>query len=405
MNLPENAAVDGAAPPDAETCSTMSGSRECGNLIIDHCFRYLANVLLDGDFIVEQEVDGVSVSFMEVECSGTCWARLSAPNYEIDYDDKVLTAYPEINAMYRISAVLNTELVELISPGDAMIRLNFSSKEVSMQVSALIGSLREKCRWSLRKDFPRQGVSSMVLAPPDTGGMQPFGNLTLLCHFLTIVKNPNRPGFVISHYLQLPWAKFPSWATASLLQVAQIETFRHSAGDAIFEDIRNHYVVLSLKSRAGGHPLLPLPLDARAKGRKVNAGGYSWISSGEDRDNFNFSNYLSAFFEAMGHRVPVWESMGGRFLVPYQVVVAGSDWRRLSEQFQGLCRSHRTAYRRMYSQASAPKIKESNKPHYTDLWTTEVPNYVHEVIVERNTFLTMSKARRPSKAQRSAEYP
>eukprot|EP00440_Ansanella_granifera_P035744 gb/GFBE01038773.1/.p1 GENE.gb/GFBE01038773.1/~~gb/GFBE01038773.1/.p1 ORF type:complete len:159 (+),score=28.26 gb/GFBE01038773.1/:1-477(+) len=109
--------------------------------------------------------------------------------------------------------------------------------------------------------------------------------------------------------------------------------------------------------------MLPRPTVAVRVGETM--GPLEWADVSEE--GFTFSSYLQSFLQALGHRARVFNSLEGRYIVPFQAVMQREVWELVRETVEDAMQKQMTAYRRARGGKTGPKIKADVEPKFMEL--------------------------------------
>mmetsp|Transcript_106893 Transcript_106893/g.300964 ORF Transcript_106893/g.300964 Transcript_106893/m.300964 type:complete len:390 (-) Transcript_106893:30-1199(-) len=387
------------------------------NVDVEGGFERLAQLWGLKQWKVEQE--GEVVVSQTSQCEKSCVARIDFTHADLPYECKALVSRPEFMCEHtELFVTLNMEMIRMLSPGDAIVSMKYDA-QLDRAVKMLVGQYSQELRFTLRRDFPNEGMTVALLAPPNPGGYMMFPHFTFLSYYIVVRPlDETSQATKVTHFLELPWPSFPSWATAFLHQIAMSEIVwaRRFNCTETFELAKNYYVVLCLQSCPRGTPLLPCHLTSdgavHADGfiqdvNSVNVGHYAWVPA--QQQGFNFPEYLEQLLQVLGFSAQVYDCLDGRRLVPYHATMLGRDWSRVEESFAKLFREQRSAYRLMHGGKGAPKVTQVTKPRFLNIWTRQREPVEDDVVEERNTFLNVQEPLKVSisglQMRRAAEYP
>lgn len=122
----------------------------------------------------------------------------------------------------------------------------------------------------------------------------------------------------------------------------------------------------------------------------------------EPRKKFCFAEYLRQFLERLGHQVPIYDTLDGKTLVPYQCVMVRESWMELRRDVLAALKLQKMAYRFRHGGTTAPSLVEDVCPRVTPERATSpsVPSHgchgdgicerpIVAKVVVRNTFLEL----------------
>mmetsp|Transcript_91165 Transcript_91165/g.199681 ORF Transcript_91165/g.199681 Transcript_91165/m.199681 type:complete len:393 (+) Transcript_91165:1-1179(+) len=369
--------------------------------------------------VVQDAPDLPHISYSST-CSGresTCTVRMRITD-PFSFSIRNVISRPEFVCEHpECGQSLSYKLVELLAPGQAIVNMGFERNELKHAVTMLVGGIYQQVRLCKRRDYPRPGVTVVILQALDDGGngvMMYLEELVLLSY--NIICEATTPESCTSwHILEIPWPTYPAWATQFLNEVGNMDRRLPSAPlDECIRLAEKFYIVLCLQCCSRGPPLIPYacPEDGTEECfstelRFVKVGGFAWAPA-QDR-GFNFPLYLQGVLEILGFEADIWDSLDGRRLVPYQACIRGDVWEAVSEKFGEVIQFQRSAYRFVHGGKSAPKVRKAAGPHFLDIWETPERKFGLGVLEERNTFLNLADPVKVSisglQMRRAAEYP
>lgn len=89
----------------------------------------------------------------------------------------------------------------------------------------------------------------------------------------------------------------------------------------------------------------------------LSLSGGHWVNSQIDADSFSLAEYLRHLLQASNvSDLPVWYTLHGLMLVPYQAVILQKHWDRFWQLMKPLWGSMRTKYRSLHGGSRAPKL-------------------------------------------------
>lgn len=156
------------------------------------------------------------------------------------------------------------------------------------------------------------------------------------------------------------------------------------------------YLVLSMRSFNRGPPLVPQPKDNQDLCVTISAGEdlglTKWVRFYGTSARFRMVEYMRSFLAALGHDIPVYGTLEGRSVVPYQCVVVRSQWMLVRASFAKAFVLQKAAYRRANGGTTAPAMVEDVHPHLVaEEESPESPMATDGVpetkLIVRNTFL------------------
>eukprot|EP00405_Crypthecodinium_cohnii_P047745 CAMPEP_0206569036 /NCGR_PEP_ID=MMETSP0325_2-20121206/26197_1 /ASSEMBLY_ACC=CAM_ASM_000347 /TAXON_ID=2866 /ORGANISM="Crypthecodinium cohnii, Strain Seligo" /LENGTH=432 /DNA_ID=CAMNT_0054072545 /DNA_START=302 /DNA_END=1597 /DNA_ORIENTATION=- len=375
--------------------------------------------------VVQDEPGLPHISFSSTSSGreNTCTVRMSFTD-PVPYSVRNVISRPEFVYEYpEAGQNLFYNLIELLGPGQAIVNMGFDHHELKHAVSMLVGGSYQQVRFCKRRDYPRPGVTIIMLQGLDDsgGGTRAIGiplprpsadsgsssdseagtttmvleELVLLSYNIIQEDTASGDSVFETHIVEFPWPTYPVWVTPLLNEVGSLP--RRLANPPSEHHIRlaeNLYIVLCLQCCSRGPPLIPYAT-RREDGTEecfssecVKVGGFAWVPAEES--GFNFPFYLKKVLEALGCKADVWDSLDGRKLVPYQASVRGDVWEAVSEKFGEVIQFQRSAYRFVHGGKSAPKVRKAAGPHFLDIWETPERKFGLGVLEERNTFLNLA---------------
>lgn len=314
-----------------------------------------------------------------------------------------------------VMAPLRCRVVELLSPGDALIEVGGMSKalnDMELQACRVLGFLlvstdvsqQTVLRSTTWRDFPEEGQFAVVCVRSDADSAprrtQNGGGYYICAESV----GDGGCSTLLEHFVQIPLPSIPQWGIA-LLQ-GHLDAFGKHVAAVRNPAAGSMYVIASLRSCARGPPLLPLFEDGGDVpiGPSVHMGDHTWVEA--RRSDFDLPRYLQRMLIfAKADACRVFDRLDGRKIAPYQAAIHRAGWEAAQESFQRLFRTQRSAYRRLYGGKSAPKIYFGASPSFLS-GSAEAPQ-VLDLVVRRNTFLEWAEHQvmQPRVAECSARPP
>jgi len=134
----------------------------------------------------------------------------------------------------------------------------------------------------------------------------------------------------------------------------------------VYEEVSSSpdlFVVVGIGKLSKGPPLLPKK-STDGNDKSVNPSSDSYW---EPEVSATCAEYLRTFLHRIGIDVEVHSTFYGQHLVYYQAALRRSDWGRASAVLDaGLWRQHGSAYRRINSSKSTPKLAIRAEPRFRD---------------------------------------
>lgn len=346
------------------------------NLDPESCFAKLAYFQDSADTAGDWDVlvsDRLTISTRSR--GGSCQLKLenrsiptSPEYYAMLYHAEFMAAEPLARWPF-----METSLLHLIHPGDAIVSIRFGglSGGVADRVLRLVGLASRsvdghKVRTIVRRDFPKAGVWAFCSIPLHARDdslleLEPAGSV----YFHTVQGVGGEPERCVHiAYWDWPWPAPSPWMAPlfgplMLLHTAWLE--KH-AELPLAEAVRLFYTVVSLQSCSRGLPLLPSPTSPEGDAEGVWLQGYWWSPC--DPSTFTMPDFLGDFTCRMGLRVRTFDRLDGHILAPFQAAVLGPDWAAADARFQELWRIQRSAYRLLRGGKASPKIRFGADPRF-----------------------------------------
>lgn len=274
--------------------------------------------------------------------------------------------------------MLHFQIEQIFAPGDVMGTIELRYSKVMMRRMSVLGTPQSggaegqsggpwcashRIRYIHRLDFPEAGQSSLLFVPmhPETRELVDDSSY-LKAVVISLRAHADDPGKTqATEVRQL--VRVPTWALALGVESA----FRRTQYWAKFRACPNlkevtegptSYVVIAVRKCERGPPMLPCPeTDTPDK-----ATFCAWVQA--EVDGFAFASYVRTFLERLGLHVPVYDSMYGRTLVPYQAALQRAMWDEAWVLLAGPFRVQRSAYRRILGGARAPELAIGVAPRF-----------------------------------------
>jgi len=213
-------------------------------------------------------------------------------------------------------------------------------------------------RMTFRRDFPCAGEASLAMIDmdnssdrtTDSGLVLSGTDDPLVCQMREVFEMPRVPSWLLKSLL---WSYSRGW-DSPFTMLGEVSSLTHQ----IIEEEAG-FVVVTLKKCPRGLPLVPSTAKAPEPSERLN-----W----EPRDDptcFTLSSYLQLLLSACGlDPASIFDSLDGRYLVPFQAAVKRSLWPLLWQTLDGIFKEQRTAYRRLYGGSGAPHIQADVAPRF-----------------------------------------
>lgn len=302
-------------------------------------------------------------------CKGaSCLVKLEGRNIPTSAEYGAMLEHPEFKGAEPLSRwpFMEYRVLHQIAPGDAIVAQNFCGAagrlmEQALRMFGLTSRSLDghKMRIICRRDLPKAGQWSVCHIPLHTKGdsvveHSPSGSIFLE----TIKPHPNDPNMCSREvFIEWPWPTLSSWMKPLMKSAISLDSMwmEQHAKMPLSHSMNQFYQVLNLQSCSRGFPLLPSNSDEKKADDAAWVGGYWW--SPMVGQECTMMMYLSIVVSRMGWQLRVFDCLDGCKLAPYQVLVYGSEWAALHEDFEALWRLQRSAYRRVRGGASAPRVR------------------------------------------------
>ncbi|CAE7386111.1 unnamed protein product [Symbiodinium pilosum] len=324
-------------------------------------------------------------------------------------DPAYVLCRPETRAWsWQVQPELSGESIQdlcVVAPGNCTLHWWVDWKMMPLW-DVLFGCGRQLGQWklghaSLRRNYPEKGDCSLAMfdcfkpmqrlthSRPDKDGKYS------VCVILAIPEGFHYRNWEAPH-VHLALDLFRSTALWYLNRPGiQMERFQDQA----------MYVVLTITSFKHGRLLLPDATHEAKHTTKIDRGqdfGLStWVRYHPSMSGsrcFSFSEYLGLFLERLGEPACTYQSLDGQDLLPYQCVMARSDWCRVRDRFQEAFTLQKSAYRRANGGTAAPRVTEGAQPRFcrearlpAPLWSQLDPVSSCGLVVH-NTFLEIDES-------------
>mmetsp|Transcript_106087 Transcript_106087/g.342492 ORF Transcript_106087/g.342492 Transcript_106087/m.342492 type:complete len:237 (+) Transcript_106087:51-761(+) len=152
------------------------------NVDVEGGFERLAQLWGLKQWKVEQE--GEVVVSQTSQCEKSCVARIDFTHADLPYECKALVSRPEFMCEHtELFVTLNMEMIRMLSPGDAIVSMKYDA-QLDRAVKMLVGQYSQELRFTLRRDFPHEGMTVALLAPPNPGGYMMLPHFTFLSYYI-----------------------------------------------------------------------------------------------------------------------------------------------------------------------------------------------------------------------------
>lgn len=272
--------------------------------------------------------------------------------------------------------IAGMEFLDDVAPGDHLFRINYQQKYLEDN-SIWFWQLREhlgaNMRLIIRQHFPQENQYTVLWGPVDNGTSE-------IMVAEPCPKDPENKT-VLNNLLEMPekfTARISKWccsATAEL-NYQEFAAWMNWLSQPAFRKTDCSAVVLVAMKNSSRNS--PLSLTAEGK----------WVSNSTKMDNFCLAEYLHHLLQASHvHDLPVWSTLYGWTLVPYQAVILRKHWDCFIQLMEPIWGSMRTAYRYVHGGSRAPKLcvveKESR---VRSCWKKEHSPQRYESILPRISY-------------------
>eukprot|EP00435_Cladocopium_sp_Y103_P055862 s142_g18.t1 len=336
-----------------------------------------------------------------------------------------LLLLPEVRGLFSKSAEsfhpdLTTRLVEVYGPGDVLVNQSWTAP-VHLMICIFFGQLsgpkKVHCLYNktpmlawqqLRQNFPEPDDCTLVHQDLESSEE---------CYILTFRPEAEPKHFRAVLVFQLPDDRWINWGGkffADLLDEAYragcLNLNRPCIGD-LRQISADYYLILSLRNFNRGCPLLPAtePTEATVVTVSTDELGMSQWQEFQSRSadgKLHLAEYLQLFLERLDLSLKIYESWGGRPLVPYQCVVLRKEWEEVRSIVLPALRFQKAAYRRLHGGTTAPSLVEDVAPRVTERkGTDELGDQLSSRVVVRKTFLELQEEVQEETLKRNKSEP
>lgn len=305
--------------------------------------------------------------------------------------------------------VMSSEILKTFNPGDALIEQFYTMPALRLP-ALLFGdfSVLESLygpssrgflgRQKLRRDFPEQGHSTYIFE-------NRFGRAQ---EYLLTARREHQSQNIF-HFVCIfstPEDKWYDWFSPFFFLLMDeahrvVQGYMNRPGiQELRQADEQFYITLALRNFNRGPPLLPS--DESVIIQDGHDRGLSCWMPFEPRKKFCFAEYLRQFLERLGHQVPIYDTLDGKTLVPYQCVMVRESWMELRRDVLAALKLQKMAYRFRHGGTTAPSLVEDVCPRVTPERATSpsVPSHgchgdgicerpIVAKVVVRNTFLEL----------------
>jgi len=277
-------------------------------------------------------------------------------------------------------SIADLSVVKEFAPGDCLVKFRMRQTKHLQKSLSLIGTATGHqtkrpelgtnfARVAVRRDFPQPGFFAFCNVPCDASRMmlvEDSGLVKARIGYLKPAEDPTKSWVIEIHRLQ----RVPSWVTALLPDTHRFKTEwvnaykKSNLGRQVREGTaRYQYTVVGLRKCQRGPPLLPVVSGEATEGAVfADAKIPYWVHS--EKEGFSFSSYLRRFLAALREPAEVFDSLDGRYLVPYQACMHTSVWERVWPSIEAAFKEQRAAYRRLNGGSGAPTLVIGAEPRF-----------------------------------------
>lgn len=253
------------------------------------------------------------------------------------------------------------EVHQQLGPADAIVDVRTSifrqNQKLLMVLFGGLGlrMLNWRARIAVRRDFPMDGHAVFF----NVFGVDSFLK-AVIYHWRAHPVKPDK--VVISHQIFCShYAYVPDWAAKGFFwRVAEAERnvlgnmFVGSAANPLREADQSYYTILQVKRCTHGGPLMPF----ESPGSVID-----WKPA--ETQQFMLVAYMRTLLSLTSSPdFAIYDSMGGRTLVPYQAAMISSQWEAIKTEFFNIFKAQQRVYRKLYRTTAAPKIAGGAQPRF-----------------------------------------
>lgn len=303
----------------------------------------------------------------------------------IPYDDFCLIARPHVLFHPRRPEfdpmISECGVEEELAPGDVIARVQIQTSAPAQRVASLVSGhfragginghvagpwrMLHRVRYTIRKNFPTPDKLSAAAAPlhPETSEMQEeVGWMqAAACYLEAIGENKTKVvGFGrVAPYmtLMLPLSMGQNMGMHEYIRLVHTTP--------LFEEGRSgdlSYMIIMMRRIEGGKPLLLPTIEGSEDLVEVLPG---WRQM-EGFERFSLAAYIRDFAARKGIDLPVFSSLDGRALMPFQAAVRRGAWGSAWELLAGAFHEQRIAFRRVHGGKNAPSLTIDVEPRFDD---------------------------------------
>ena len=217
-------------------------------------------------------------------------------------------------------------------------------------------------RHQLRRDFPEEGDCTYACFTESDGVGQ---------EQITICRNTERPQrFRVvlvftteaSSFGPVDWTS-PCFRLLTDTASTVVHWYMNRPGVQEMRAIdANLYICLAMRNYNRGPPMIP-DKSGSTDIRASNLCSWTRFQTGPD-GKFRFAPYLKCFIEQLGHSLPIYDTLDGKALVPYQCMMLRQQWKAVRDHVIRAMTLQRAAYRRANGGSRAPSLAEDAVVRY-----------------------------------------
>jgi len=291
-----------------------------------------------------------------------------------------LLVRPEVRGQHhdRFFEENKIEWQETLAPGDALVE-QAATMFILRMATLLFGNLaccgpfmQKGCleartpavlaRHQLRRDFPEEGDCTYACFTESDGVGQ---------EQITICRNTERPQrFRVvlvftteaSSFGPVDWTS-PCFRLLTDTASTVVHWYMNRPGVQEMRAIdANLYICLAMRNYNRGPPMIP-DKSGSTDIRASNLCSWTRFQTGPD-GKFRFAPYLKCFIEQLGHSLPIYDTLDGKALVPYQCMMLRQQWEAVRDHVIRAMTLQRAAYRRANGGSRAPSLAEDAVVRY-----------------------------------------